>query len=181
MSGIPSWATVSGLTAAALAVVSVMAIQASGSPEASPPASPTPHPTTSRPTAPPPPPPVPAGSGTGKREVYSLSQQRVWVVPPNNGPVSTFTVTPGTVPAQPGTYFVTKRRPSTVGGDGASIEHVVYFEYTAETWVAFSAQVDDKVVKPDPSLHTGALRAHRADIAKVWNNTVIGSTVVVVK
>ncbi|WP_329135164.1 hypothetical protein OG552_20980 [Streptomyces sp. NBC_01476] len=180
MSGIPSWATVTGLTGAALAVVSVLAIQASGSPSATPAAAPTPHPTTSKPATPPPPPPVPPNSGTGKREVYSLSQQRVWVIPPT-GPVSTFTVVPGTVSAKPGTYFVTKRPDSVVGGDGAAVEHVIYFEYTAETWVAFSARIDDKVTKPDPSLHTGAVRGHRADIAKIWNNTVNGSTVVVVK
>jgi hypothetical protein len=184
MSGIPSWATVSGLTVAALAAVSVLAIQANGSPPPSAAGAPTPHPTaTTRPSTPPPPPPVPAGSGTGKRIVYSLSQQRVWVIPPTGTPVSTFTVTPGTVPAKPGTHYVSGHvaAPKGVGGDGAKVEHVVYFEYTAETWVAFSARTDDKVAKPDSSLHTGAVRAHRADITKIWNNTVIGSTIVVLK
>ncbi|WNI17142.1 hypothetical protein [Actinacidiphila sp. ITFR-21] len=181
MSGIPSWAAVTGLTGAALAVVSVLAIQAGGSPSAAPPPVRPPHTATARPTTPPPPPPVPANSGTGKRIVYSLSQQRVWVVPPGGAPVATFTVVPGTVPAKPGTHYVSGRTPSTVGGDGARIEHVVYFEYTAETWVAFSARTDDKVVAPGRSLHTGGIRAHRADIARIWNNTVHGSTVVVLK
>ncbi|WP_405585829.1 L,D-transpeptidase [Streptomyces sp. NBC_01190] len=182
MSGIPAWATVTGLTGSALAVVSVLALQASGSPAGTPAAAPKPRPTaTSRPTTPPPPPPVPANSGTGKRIVYSLAQQRVWVVPPAGKPVSTFTVTPGPVPAKPGSHYVTGHvaQPTQPGGDGAKIEHVVYFEYTAETWVAFSARVDDKVLKPPPSVHTGAIRAHRADIAKIFDNTVIGSTVVV--
>jgi len=180
--GLPSWAVVTGLTGGAMAVVAVFAVQASGSAGKASAASPTPkHTAVSHPQTPAPPPPVPAHSGTGKREVYSLSQQRVWVVPPNNGPVSTFTVVPGTVPAQPGTYYVSERKPSGVGGDGKKIEHAVYFEYTAETWVAFSAQTDGKVDKPDPSLHTGAIRGTRADIAKIWNNTVRGSTVVVVK
>jgi hypothetical protein len=179
--GIPSWMTVTGLTGGALAVVTVLAIQASGSPAKSPVAEPSPRPTTTRPhVPPPPPPPVPPHSNTGKRIVYSLSQSRVWVVPPT-GKVSTFLVQAGTVPATPGTYFVTGRNATGKGGDGATIEHAVFFEYTQETWVAFSASIDDKVAKPDPSLHTGAIRAHRADETKIWNNTVTGSTVVVLR
>lgn len=179
--GIPSWMIVTGLTSGAMAAVTLLAIQASGSPVKSPVAAATPRPTASRPHTPPPPPPLPAASGTGKRIVYSLSQDRVWVVPPDNGPVSTFVVQPGTVPAKIGAHFVTGRRPTGVGGDGVTIEHAVYFEYTAETWVAFSAPTDDKLTKPDASLHTGAIRVHRADELKLWNNTVVGSTVVVVR
>lgn len=183
MSGIPSWATVSGLTGAALVVVSVLAVQASGSdaPAAPVAAKPTPRATVVRHTTPPPPPAVPARSGDGKRIVYSISQKRVWVVPPAGAPVSTFTIVAGTVPAKPGTYYVSKRKASNVGTDGVKVEHIVYFEYTAETWVAFSAPVNDKVLPPNPSLHTGAVRGHRADITKIWNNTVNGSTVVVLR
>jgi hypothetical protein len=172
--------TVTGLTGAAMAAVSVLAIQAGGSPAKTPTAAPTTPPaSTARPSVTPTPPAVPANSGTGKRIVYSLSQHRVWVVPPGAAPVSTFTVTAGTVPATVGTYYVSKRKDTGVGTDGASVEHVVYFEYTAETWVAFSAPTNDQVTAPDPSLHTGAVRGHRADVTKIWNNTVIGSTVVV--
>ncbi|SEG65811.1 hypothetical protein SAMN05216223_107373 [Actinacidiphila yanglinensis] len=180
--GIPSWATVGGLTAAAMAVVSVLAIQASGSSpgDRTPVAAPTPHPSASRPATPQTPPPVPPHSNTGKRIVYSLSQHRVWVVP-RSGPTSTFLVQPGTVPAKPGTYYVTGRNVSGTGADGVKIEHSVFFEYTAETWVAFSAPIDDVVKAPSASLHTGAIRVHRADETKLWNNTVIGSTVVVLR
>lgn len=180
--GIPSWATVSGLTAAAMAAVSVLAIQASGSSPSGKPtaAGPTPHPTATKQQAPQAPPPVPPHSDTGKRIVYSLSQNRVWVVP-RSGPTSTFLVQPGTVPAQVGTHYVTGRNATGTGADGVKVEHLVFFEYTAETWVAFSAPVNDKVTAPSSSLHTGAIRAHRADETKIWNNTVIGSTVVVLK
>jgi len=174
---------VSGLTAGALAVVTTLAMQAGGAPVKTPEASSgsSPKPAPSHPHTTPPPPPVPANSGTGKRIVYSLSQQRVWVVPPDNGPVATFTVQPGTVPAKPGRHYVTGHYPQRTGSDGVAIEHVVFFEYTAETWIAFSAPVDDKVTKPDPSLHTGAIRVHRADETKIWNNTVDGSTVFVLR
>ncbi|SEO15584.1 L,D-transpeptidase [Actinacidiphila rubida] len=179
--GIPSWVTVSGLTAGAMVVVSVLAFQASGSPPADPTAAPTPHPTVSKPHAvPTTPPPVPTGGDTGKRVVYSLSQNRVWVVT-KTGAVSTFQVQAGTVPATPGVYYVSKREASAVGTDGKQVEHLVFFEYTAESWVAFSAPVDDKVTAPDPGLRTGAIRVHRADALKIWNNTVKGSTVVVFK
>jgi hypothetical protein len=102
----------------------------------------------------------------------------VWVVT-RSGQTSTFLVQPGTVPAQPGTHFVTGRHATGTGADGVNIEHVVFFEYTAETWVGFSAPVDDKVKVPSSSLRTGAIRVHRADETKIWNNTVNGSTVVV--
>ncbi len=180
--GIPSWATVTGLTGAALAAVCVLAFQANGDVPAKPTAGhPTPHPSVStRPTAPQTPPPVPQGGDTGKRIVYSVSQNRVWVVS-KTGSVSSFLVQPGTVLAKPGVYYVSKRTPSSTGTDGVAIEHAVFFEYTAETWVAFSAPVSDNVTAPDPSLHTGAIRVHRADALKIWNNTVKGSTVVVFK
>jgi len=179
--GIPSWMTVSGLTAGAMVAVSVLAFQASGSTPAGRAAAPTPHPTVTKPhAAPTTPPPVPQGGDTGKRIVYSLSQNRVWVVP-KSGPVSTFLVQPGTVPATPGVYYVGNRIASSVGSDGKKVEHVVFFEYTAEAWVAFSAPLDDRVTAPDPHLRTGAVRVHRADALKIWNNTVKGSTVVVFK
>jgi hypothetical protein len=179
MGGIPSWATVTGLTGAALAAVSVLAIQASGSPTASP--APPPKPSTTLAATPSAPPPVPPNSDTGKRIVYSLSQRRVWVIPPTGTPVATFTVTPGTVPATPGTYYVDHKTATSVGSDGAQVEHVVFFEYTAGAWAAFSARVDNQVLAPNPGLRTGAIRAHRADITRIWNNTVKGSTVVVLK
>jgi hypothetical protein len=163
--------------------VSVLALQASGAPAAKVKAAPpSPHPSvTSRPHTPAPPPPVPARSGTGKRIVYSLSQHRVWVVPLSGKPTATFTVQPGTVPAKPGLHLVTGRKATSTGADGVSVEHVVFFEYTAETWVAFSAPTDDKVTPPPASLHTGAIRIHRADGTAIWNATRIGSEVYVVR
>jgi hypothetical protein len=178
--GIPSWAVVSGLTGAAMVGVAVLGFQASSVPAKTPVAAPTTHPASSRPHTPPPPPPVPAHSGAGKRIVYSLSQHRVWIVPRTGRPVRTFQVQPGTVPAKPGTHLVSGRTPSTVGADGARVEHIVYFEFTAETWIAFSSPVSDKLVKPDKARRVGGIRTHRADGLAIWNATVIGSTVVVV-
>ncbi|WP_225848689.1 hypothetical protein, partial [Streptomyces sp. HPF1205] len=178
-----AWAVTAGLTGGAMIAVSVLALQASGAPAAknnaappSPRASATTHPHT-----PPPPPPVPAHSGIGKRVVYSLSQHRVWLVPASGKPVTTFTVQPGTVPPRPGPHLVTRRKSAGVGTDGASIEHIVFFDYTAETWVAFSSATSDKVAAPDPSLHTGAIRSHRAQGTAIWNATRMGSEIYVVR
>lgn len=178
--GIPSWAIVSSLTAAAMVGVSVLALQASGAPTKTPVAAPTVRPTTKAPYTPPPPPPVPAASGTGKRIVYSLGQHRVWVVPVTGKPVGTYVVQPGNVPPGLGPHLVTGRKPTSVGSDGVSVEHVVFFDYTAETWVAFSSPTDDTVKKPARTLHTGAIRSHRNVGTAIWNATVVGSTVVVV-
>jgi hypothetical protein len=163
-------------------VVSVLALQASGAPAKSSSAPPSPRPSvTVRPHTPPPPPPLPAHSGIGKRVVYSLSQRRVWIVSLSGKPVRTFTVQPGTVPARPGPHLVSGRKATSTGADGVAVEHVVFFEYTAETWVAFSSATNDQVTAPSPSLHTGAIRSHRADGTALWNATRIGSVVYVVR
>ncbi|MBM9510570.1 hypothetical protein [Actinacidiphila acididurans] len=179
--GIPSWMWTAGLTGGAMVAVSVLAYQASGAPAKAPQASRAPRPSATRPHTPPPPPPVPAHSGLGKRIVYSLSQRRVWVVPAAGKPVATYPVQPGTVPAQPGLHLVTGQKATSTGADGVAVEHVVFFEYTAETWVAFSSAVNDKVTAPNPNLQTGAIRSHRDAGTAIWNATKIGSEVYVVR
>ncbi|MEV6012113.1 hypothetical protein AB0M29_35600 [Streptomyces sp. NPDC051976] len=178
--GIPSWAAVSGLTAAALVAVSFLAIQASGQTPQTPRAVASPHPTASHPHTPPPPPAVPGTSGTGKRVVYSLSQKRVWIVPTTGKPVDTFVVHPGTVAPKVGLHHVSGRKATSVGSDGANVEHVVFFSFTAETWIAFSAQLDDKLPPDGATLRTGAVRTHRKDGDALWNATAIGTPVIVV-
>jgi hypothetical protein len=178
--GIPSWAAVSGLTAAALVAVSFLAIQASGqTPKTSQAAGASPHPTTSRPHTPPPPPAVPGSSGNGKRIVYSLGQKRVWIVPAT-GKADTFVVHPGTVAPKVGLHHVSGRKTPSVGSDGVSVEHVVFFSFTAETWIAFSSAVNDTLPPDDSTLRTGAIRTHRKDGDALWNAAGLGSTVFVV-
>ncbi|ANW18758.1 hypothetical protein [Streptomyces clavuligerus] len=186
---ISSAALVTGLTSAALVGVLLLAVQAgqaapqntaarkpapgaSGSPEAK---DRTREPA-EQPTA------LPADSGTGKRVVYSLGRDRVWLVDHSGRPVSTFTVWPGNVEPALGTHRVTDRQPSITGNDGVSVENIVYFSGSKEGLpIAFSAAVDGSSPKPVPGKQTGAIRVRTADGDRIWDFTVVGSDVVVVR
>ncbi|WP_345579634.1 hypothetical protein [Streptomyces prasinosporus] len=177
-----SSAVVAGLTAAALATVGLLGHQASvnvpaelrrpsagGAPAASeaPPGGP-------RPAAP------PDRSGRGVRVVYSLGDDRVWLVGGDGGVGRTFGVSPGTVDPAPGTYRVTSRSKRVTGSDGVPVEHVVRFASVGGTAIGFSAAVDGSAPAPGPKARTGGVRETRADGAAMWRFATIGRTVVVV-
>ncbi|MEG3629374.1 hypothetical protein [Streptomyces poriticola] len=176
---------VAGLTTAALVTVGVLAYQASanvpaglGRPHAT--ASPAPGaskaPRDSRnPTA------LPAGSGTGERVVYSLDDDRVWLVGAGDKVQRTFEVTPSAVDPPPGTYAVTSRSNRVTGSDGVPVEHVVRFADVKGVVVGFSAAVDGSTAEPDPRLRTGGIRESRADGEAMWQFATIGEKVVVIR
>ncbi len=180
-----------GLVAAALAVVGFFAYQAaaapdrvdrrgahtagggpqegskSPSPEPSAPATPT------RRT-------LPDHSGTGRRVVYALQRQRVWLVDADGGVLRTFEVWPSTVDPAPGPYQVTSRSARVTGSDGVPVEHVVRFASVQGTTVGFSAATDGSAPELDPSKKTGGVREKRDDGTAVWNFTTKPTKVVVV-
>jgi hypothetical protein len=119
---------------------------------------------------------VPAGSGTGRRVVYSVGQKRVWLVGADGKSQRTFAVWPGTVTPAKGAYPVSFRRATGTGSDGVRIENAVYFGTTS----AFSNAVDGSSPSPDPSLQTGAIRVRTADGAALWAFATKGTTVQVV-
>ncbi|MEV4424890.1 hypothetical protein ACN9M0_22195 [Streptomyces sp. R-07] len=177
-----------GLTAAAVAAVCFLAYQASanapadlsvkprtpgtGAPSVSP--SGGPKEPAKDPLA------VPAGSGSGERVVYALSDRRVWLVDAKGKATRTFTVRPSSVDPTPGAYTVTSRSGSVRGSDGVQIEHVVRFAMTEDVAIGFSAAVDGSMPSPDPSRKTGGIRMKRADGNAMWTFAVIGAKVVVV-
>ncbi|MGV9879332.1 hypothetical protein [Streptomyces sp. NPDC003006] len=174
---------VAGLTAVALAAVGFLAYQASANvpdslskrPEKSPAASaPRAPKDKARPTA------VPADSGAGERVVYSLRDDRVWLVEPSGKVRITFQVTPGSVDPAPGTYRVGSRSGSVTGTDGVPIEHVVRFTSVDGITIGFSAAVDGSTPKPDPSKKTGGIRESRAHGNAMWEFALHGKKVVVV-
>jgi hypothetical protein len=112
--------------------------------------------------------------------VYSLGQKRVWIVPLNGKGADTFVVHPGTVAPKVGLHHVSGRKTPSVGSDGVPVEHVVFFSFTAETWVAFSSAVNDKLPADDSTLRTGAIRTHRKDGDALWTAAVVGTPVIVV-
>ncbi|MEV7285395.1 hypothetical protein AB0O01_12650 [Streptomyces sp. NPDC093252] len=172
-----------GLTAAALGTVGVLAFQASASAparlpgaQASTPADAPRAPRDKRhPAA------LPGGSGRGERVVYSLDDDRVWLVAPGERVTRTFMVTPSMVDPEPGSYAVTSRSNRAVGSDGAPIEHVVRFTSVEGVTIGFSSAVDGTTPVPDPALRTGGIRETKEDGDVLWEFATIGAKVVVIR
>lgn len=176
---------VTGLTTAALITVGVLAYQASAS---VPPSLGTSHVSgepaavvskaprdTGHPTA------LPAGSGKGERVVYSVDDDRVWLVGKADKVQRTYKVTAGTVDPVPGSYFVTSRSNSVIGTDGTPIEHVVRFTSVDSVTIGFSAAVDGSLPETDPTAKTGGIRESREDGNAMWDFATIGQRVVVIR
>ncbi|MEV0241273.1 hypothetical protein AB0I06_15260 [Streptomyces sp. NPDC050674] len=181
---LPSWAWVTGLTVGAIAAVTVLGLQAdkgphptatSVKPSSTASAQPTPTPSAA-------PARVPDGSGTGRRIVYSLGDKRVWLVDASEATRRTFTVWPGSVSPDPGSYTVSSRNPATTGSDGVQIEHILYFAAKSGVSVAFSNAVDGASPPPAASgSRTGGVRMQKADGSALWAFGTVGTTVTVVK
>ncbi|MEV8016638.1 hypothetical protein AB0O76_09865 [Streptomyces sp. NPDC086554] len=175
---------VAGLTAAALAAVGFLAYQASASapdhlagrkPDADPSASASRSPKDkAHPKA------VPAQSGTGERVIYSVGDDRVWLVKASGKAQRTYKVTPSTVDPVPGTYAVSSRSGTVTGTDGVPIEHVVRFTSVDGIAIGFSSAVDGSTPKPDPSKKTGGIRQSRENGNAMWEFATISAKVVVV-
>ncbi|MGW5970112.1 hypothetical protein [Streptomyces sp. NPDC055186] len=123
----------------------------------------------------------PGGSGRGTRVVYALDTDRVWLVDRSGKVKRTFTVKPGTVDPEPGTYRVTSRSGKVTGSDGVPVEHVVRFADNDGTVIGFSAAVDGSAPRLDPKVRTGGVRETRADGMAMWKFATIGRKVVVVR
>ncbi|MCT9081678.1 hypothetical protein [Streptomyces fulvoviolaceus] len=177
---------VAGLTVTALATVGFLAYQASASVPAG---LGTPHTRSSpavaaakaprdrtNPTA------LPAGSGTGERVVYSVDDDRVWLVGARNKVKRTFKVTPGTLDPAPGSYSVTSRSNSVTGTDGTPIEHVVRFTSVDGVVIGFSTAVGASMSTADTTtVKTGGIRESRPDGDAMWDFATIGAKVVVIR
>jgi hypothetical protein len=175
---------VAGLTAAALGTVGFLAYRAQATVPASLGAGPAAHATTAskaprdrhNPAA------LPSGSGTGERVVYSVDDDRVWLVAPGNRVQRTFPVRPGSVDPPAGMYWVTSRSNAATGTDGIPVEHVVRFTSVEGVAIGFSAAVDGgSGTAADPSAKTGGIRESRADGDAMWKFATIGVRVVVIR
>jgi hypothetical protein len=177
---------VAGLTVAALATVGFLAYQASATVPAG-------LEDTARASAPPAvaaskvprdkknPTALPAGSGKGERVVYSVDDDRVWLVAENNKVNRTFKVTPGTVDPATGSYAVTSRSNAITGTDGTPIQHVVRFTNTDNVAIGFSAAVSGTTDAPDPTTKSGGIRESIEDGAAMWEFATIGQSIVVIR
>ncbi|MEW2621147.1 hypothetical protein [Streptomyces sp. NPDC048106] len=178
---------VAGLTAAALAAVGFLAYEANatvpaglgGRPAANglPGGQATKAPRDRRhPTA------LPNASGKGERVVYSVDDDRVWLVGTGDRVLRTFRVRPGTVDPPTGMYWVASRSRAVTGTDGIPIEHVVRFTTVDGVTIGFSAPVTgDAVPDAGAGARTGGIRETRADGDAMWRFATIGERVVVIR
>ena len=190
MARIGSGTVVSGLTASALAIVTLLALQAKSAAHETPTAAGTPAASagasataSAHPSAAPKPAAVPAPSGTGKRIVYALDAKRVWLVDPAKpADDRTFPVQPSTVDPLTGTYTVSNSPEAgpITGSDGVSIKNVVIFTQRGSSVIGFSSAVDGTMPTPDPSKKTGGIRETLGDGQALFDFAPEGTKVVVV-
>ncbi|MDO0926193.1 hypothetical protein QQY24_12430 [Streptomyces sp. TG1A-8] len=125
---------------------------------------------------------LPDRSGTGERVVYSVDDDRVWLVGPDNRVGRTFPVRPGGVDPLPGTYWVSSRSNAVTGSDGAPVEHVVRFTSMNGVAIGFSAAVGSAPAPAsDADTRTGGIRESREDGEAMWRFATIGVPVVVIR
>ena len=175
---------VTGLTVGAIAAVVALAVQAdkgtkpseavSGRPSVSASPSPSARPEPSA-TA------VPDASGTGRRIVYSVALDRVWLVDATGKTMRSFKVWPGTVDPSPGRYSVLYRKDATKGSDGVPVEHILYFTARSGVSIGFSNAVDGSSPPPAQGKPTGGIRLGKKDGAALWAFGDTGTRVTVVK
>ena len=151
------------------------------------------EPTSSAPTpstAPPEPDPavVPAGSGSGRRVVFSESEQRVWLVTAAGTVRRTHLVSGSlTDNLRPGTYEVWSRSRWAVGIDDSGVmEYFVRFAHGKRAAIGFHSipTKDGEPLQTRAQLGTpqshGCIRQALPDAVAMWRFATAGTTVVVV-
>jgi hypothetical protein len=142
------------------------------------------------PPAPPPTPPpaasAPAGSGTGKRIVYCVRCQRVWLVEENGTVSRTHPVSGKAGVPRAGTYSVFSKSMKAISGSGkVTMTHMVRFA-RGRLAIGFHAIPRDKRGRPiqtEAELGTyrslGCVRQSDASAVALWNFAPVGTKVVV--
>jgi lipoprotein-anchoring transpeptidase ErfK/SrfK len=130
---------------------------------------------------------LPASSGNGKRVVFDVSEQRVWLVEKGDEVRRTYLVSGSlTDNLQPGTYEVYSTSRHAVGiDDSGTMEYMVRFAHGKRAAIGFhDIPVDDgKRVQTRAELGTpqshGCIRQARPDARALWNFAIVGTKVVV--
>ena len=148
-------------------------------PPAAPPATPPPAPAT---------PGLPAGSGAGKRIVYCVGCQRIWLVEANEGVSRTHSVSGRAGVPRAGTYKVfSKSMKAVAGSRKATMTHMVRFARGRTLAIGFHAIPRDlrgRPIQTEGQLGSprslGCVRQADDDAVALWNFAPIGTKVVVV-
>ncbi|QYJ02472.1 L,D-transpeptidase [Nocardioides panacisoli] len=132
--------------------------------------------------------PLPAGSGSGRRVVFSQDEQRVWLVADDGEVVRTHPVSGSRLDNLfPGTYEVFSRsRHATAYDRSSTMGWFVRFTYgTGGSAIGFHdiPEADGEPVQARGELGTalsaGCIRQARPDAVAVWEFAPVGTTVVV--
>ncbi|MGZ6751905.1 MAG: L,D-transpeptidase [Nocardioides sp.] len=130
---------------------------------------------------------LPAGSGSGRRVVFSQSRQRVWLVTGGRHIARTYLVSGSlTDNLHPGTYAVYSRSEQAWGiDDSGTMRYFVRFAHGQNAAIGFhDIPVDDgHLVQTRAQLGTpqshGCVRQARPDAIALWHFAPLGTTVVV--
>ncbi|WP_121804539.1 L,D-transpeptidase [Nocardioides mangrovicus] len=131
---------------------------------------------------------LPAGSGAGKRVVFDMSDQRVWLVGANGSVVRSYLVS-GSVTdnLKPGRYRVYSRSRHAVGvEDSGTMQYFVRFTRGQNAAIGFhdipvdhGHYVQTTAQLGTPQSH-GCIRQYRPDAIQLWNFAPVGTQVSVV-
>lgn len=130
---------------------------------------------------------LPSSSGSGKRVVFSKSEQRVWLVDSAGHPLTTYLVS-GSVTdnLRPGTYHVYSRSRWAVGVDDSGVmQYFVRFAHGPQAAIGFHS-IPSKLGHPlqkisqlgTPQSH-GCIRQKLSDAERMWGFAKTGTAVVV--
>jgi lipoprotein-anchoring transpeptidase ErfK/SrfK len=132
------------------------------------------------------PPRVPAGSGQGRRVVYDMSAQRVWLVGPRGGLLRSYPVS-GSMSdnLRPGSYDVYSRSRHTVAFDQQStMNYMVRFTEGDIAAIGFHDIPEDLAGQPVQTVDQlgtarshGCIRQRTADAREMWRFATIGTPV----
>jgi len=130
---------------------------------------------------------LPDGSGTGRRIVFDIADQRVWLVDAADKVISTYLVSGSlTHNLQPGSYHVYSRSRWAVGVDDSGVmQYFVRFAHGPNAAIGFHT-IPTHNGKPlqtvaqlgTPQSH-GCIRQRTPDAIRLWNFAPVGTRVVV--
>lgn len=131
--------------------------------------------------------PLPADSGAGRRIVYSISQQQVWLVDsgPSDRVVRNYAVSGRRNLPRPGSYRVFSKSRHTTSGS-LRMEYMVRFAHGSRLSIGFHSIPVTRSGRPIQSeaelgsfRSNGCVRQKLADAAALWDFAPVGTVVVV--
>jgi lipoprotein-anchoring transpeptidase ErfK/SrfK len=130
---------------------------------------------------------LPAGSGSGRRVVFDMSAQRVWLVGRGDQVRRTYLVSGSlTDNLEPGTYEVYSKSRHAIGiDDSGTMQYMVRFAQGKRAAIGFhdipvddGAPVQTRAELGTPQSH-GCIRQARPDARALWDFAPVGTKVVV--